>query len=634
MGAKLEDFKFIQYDLSQNMIHGNYIFNLKNRILLSLISNHYKRCDIIEEIVTMRRERNFLGKWDPLERRITEAVKNQIKNQVKNHVKSFSLNQVISITIKLVGSGINSLFYKLYSEDEFRLVLQKLVFNNEDGSINFYNTFLKILYESDELSNEFKFEFACKYFVGKDIIVNYMMLLPQSKRFPNIYCKNETCERCVPLEFWESYIRKDEMMESTISDDSLKIYHKSFHTMLNIKFPSLFKWAVGSLNELAVQFLWENLSPSEEEIQKCGKDCTGELFKYGMANINAYLISKTQCKFSSFWDIDDIEDGDIFLEDFFRNTRWHRYIVHILKAIKETIPFSYVTQCTNLVLALKASLSQNLETRMYRDLLEEFVRIIPTQENIMSSFEELKNDILFPVLRSMDYEALEILMNIYKEKNIVCHLNTSNSALNLYNMQILECDFQNIEEFLKKIYKTPKKMSKFLIRIIEKKFNSLCRDFLLNENLDALAKFLIWCTKFFISKDLDKMKKMFPYDGNGVIVRSIILRMDNKIQNPFEYFDRALLMFFETINLVSEFKQNIIISASNLWLYEDFRIGCQLLRFELLDEIFRWSGCDYSDILELKSLMLLDIRIFKYFCVTNDHGGYWKFLEWVSTDNM
>ncbi|KAL7631342.1 UNVERIFIED_CONTAM: hypothetical protein RMT77_018343 [Armadillidium vulgare] len=622
----------MEYNLAENLIKAENVdfLDLGQHSVLNVIQNAYKRDDVIEEIIKMRTEHTFAEKWDSFEKKLGESIMDSLPSKY--------FNPLIRNVVNSVGSEIYSLYWKISDDEDFRLLLKHIVLNWQDGSVNLYKTILKILDESD-LLNELKFELACKYFVGKDVVKKYGKLLPRSIR-NSMCCSNQHCARCIPLKFWQVYLDEDDKLDSSMSNGEERASNKRFRAEQPHNFSFYFKWALHSVNDIAVQYLWENLSPTTEDKRKCSAFTQSALFKYGTTNIIAYLISKTLSD-NTIWDVENIEDGDLIMENFLRNSRWHKYIINIINASRVKIPISFVTQCTGLVAALSDSIHRKLDTFLYRDLLREFLQIIPSDDaTVMARFQESKADVLYPILRVMDYEALEILMKIYKETSVLSLLD-NDVGLRLYHKQMSDCAFTEIENFLKKLFKSDEILSKFLYRSIDDGFSYLCEKFIFNNNIVVLNDFSKWCGKF-IPEEIVNKKMRLCFKSNGNILRQILFITDNKIENRFDYCDKFLLWSLGNQDSVNEFKKQIVLPASKLkgekkayfglYFYDDFRRCVEKSEIDFLKEFLKWSGCGDDVIQTLKSQMLRDTRISKYFCENKKSAGYWSFLRWAHNE--
>ncbi|KAL7630279.1 UNVERIFIED_CONTAM: hypothetical protein RMT77_019578 [Armadillidium vulgare] len=574
------DLDIPSYDLKQDLLNEE-LKSLKNIAMVYASASFYKKEDITEEIhqiweAVIKSDISFYEEnWKILMRKVENKFHDTF------HSPNDEIKEQICIMSDFVGKQIFKFFSKEISPKEIPLFIRNFVFTSQ-GTINTYKTVIRILDEED-MTKEFKFSFACKYFTEENRIRDYLYDLsePVQQWLKQLDALKEYS--FTPLYYWSNKIIGKKKMKINLDVDSKKRSNEDSKIKKQKEY-HLFKWALLNKNDTAVQYLWENLVSSSKMKEAILSDLSCELVKFGNQNIFVFLLQKTT-DFSLEW---FSEHSHAILRQLLTNCRWKNRFAKIAEYLESRFRFLNTTIIKEIISLIQKSKNPSQERDEYCEILQDCLLIIPTQNYVKSLIDIILDenfyDMLFPVINEKKTKLFKKICDIMNRKNLSHKF--LNCSRTFFHAVVLKEDFNFIEVVLEDISNSQKEYLKNKEDFSTKTAFGICDSLLNNNEWESLNKLITWFSKFYSKYEINRLKHSVLYNFNSTLLRKIITKGAGL---PYiEYPSKS------SQSLSLKLNEEIVKPASEKEMCSD-----ALLK---LDKLLSWSLGSEEEIKKFKSL--------------------------------
>ncbi|KAL7631079.1 UNVERIFIED_CONTAM: hypothetical protein RMT77_018620 [Armadillidium vulgare] len=642
-------FPYLNYNLSKNFVHINEERRLSHIVLEMIIVFTFNEDEIKNEVIKFK-IRSELIKKEKIPKNWIEIEDNVCK-RVSETVPSHFLSKIQS-AVPFIGSQIYFLLGKITSDEDRTLFLQHMVLNIS-GTVNTLSTALKILSESEN-SNEWKFLFACKYFVGEEII-NYFRLLPSPVKkwcanFKHSDCKNECYWLCFNLwhirkttEVFKDYIEMDANNSEMSSSD--EAFEKK---VIEVAFEK----AVKNGNENGVYFIFENyISNSAYKNSILENVLKEKLYHFDMTNIAIYIFSQ-------------IDDGELpswfeiyisyILEKLFRDSRFHIVLLQMVNDLQSVL--AKEKKLSSLLYKLRLIIDSKVKRGFKRDAETEyrdtFMKVIDklsvdSTDSIFKSDKDIYNNLLKYVFDQLDGQIAKkllkaIITDMDNQSRSMLSYVVSGSLDSFWIVPLARYDINFIEEMFS-AFLNDKQCSSMLNWLYINYANDLAIYFIVSHRFENINLFQEW-TAYASSVQENFIKKKITYNDLLAIVKTIIFGVEglfklnlffrnkfceiniNPTEDPMKYIDEILNWCLKDSKAVANYKKKLPRYLSTKF-YDCIRNWANDFKYEEIDKVFAWLSNSGNEVRETKKKLCNDNQIMDAYCSNGLFEEYLHFID-------
>ncbi|KAL7631084.1 UNVERIFIED_CONTAM: hypothetical protein RMT77_018625 [Armadillidium vulgare] len=622
-------FKNVSYDLAQNIMYEekDQPKSLKYYSLIFLIADCLKRNrDVRKSYIMNLFFQNYALIKSSSEPFHNSEIANEMAQQITEFCilpiflsKSFDFNKhrkFVNETIFFVVVQIWDMIGKnIISTDDIRdaiLILNNLEFTCQ-GTINIRKTVVRILNRSNEtdFTQYDKCVLACYYFIEEAVVSSNSKRVP-TQRFEK-YFNSRSRDKAMNLffKFWKWFIDKNREDVQKVTKGYQTYINKMEFPDLNegesIELSNIFKQAVLSNNENAVQYLWINyISGMSNKVQILEKVLTLAIPHKNNTNIIMFLI----------FQINNNELEDFFKSNYFtiiqnivKNIRWHPLFPKIFYELKF---YFYADDFLKLLTDLTHTYF--IDHFTFVELTLYFINLFPDyfKHLLTNKPDDIYNKLFTKPLLYAKEDIVRTLLKIINEvelKNFLC----SNSGINLLAESIkngkLNFHDKILPEFLTRdtILKIKRNLffgkkeilSKYFMQILQ--FENLC--YLVDWLSDAVPDYI------------SEFKASLAHYAGRFCFRKIFFRTDIQLNyNPISSATEFLFWCFRSEESISTFKQILILCHSQTYTgeiepilcYDDLKTLMLESKWERIKMFLNWRGYSFEEKMALLEDLLKD----------------------------
>ncbi|KAL7631528.1 UNVERIFIED_CONTAM: hypothetical protein RMT77_018168 [Armadillidium vulgare] len=664
-------FPFLRYDLSEDYIQGAEIVDLQllsSSVIIGKVFSHPFVLKKVKKIGRLNLEKDTVlvnNLWRVIEDLVIEKTKSIIPHEI------FRIN--VKPVIYVVGRQIYELLKKsvAFFGDE-SLFLSNLVFNSE-GIISTRGTILEILNRSD-INVTFKFEIACKYFAGEDIVIRYLQQLPAS--FVKWVFKYNyfTCgSSCTAIYFWFWHInRKTNILRNIRRRFGIRRMGPHFNiddTCVRAAEIRIFQWALAIGNETAIQFIYDNfISRYPDEVRILNfQFSVGCKYDYNVTNILLYFSSHMkEREFLPIWFA--LARFNI-LKDMIKQVRMHNAFLHLTERLQSKfLYFKFVDLLVEIIIIIYRTALTGNQIRCFIDLLRRYLNYVP--HTVLTSFGMQGDKLYFQILEYAfslkNYELTYLLLGFSRQALIPKELilmqvrDNGDADISLFHMALCTSDTNFIDSILNYYLETKEKRLLVKRWIFDNYAYSACDYYIVTGNLRRLHNFIKWASVFY-SEKVSNLKLEIPYKLNKKIIRKILFNLqDENYENnflkflksfnylnpnvkyfssmlgkcPFEYTENILFWCLSSVERVSIYKKLICkvdIGCTEQFFYSNIKNWIMNSKFDMVSKLIEWCSTPYEEEITLRSKLEEDPDVANQLCKTNKLR---QFSDWLGTHSV
>ncbi|KAL7631343.1 UNVERIFIED_CONTAM: hypothetical protein RMT77_018344 [Armadillidium vulgare] len=544
-----------------------------------------------------------------------EKIEIIVREEVKKFTKVPLPKEIEQVT-HFVGNQIFLFLSKnQYPIFVLKTIIENLVFTWQ-GTINLHETYLRVL-ETRDLSDEVKFQIACKNFISEEVIFNYLLRLPEDVIIE--YLHEKVIEENIPVYFWicryTGIVKKiEDTPFQTDPGEYTTVYFAKDYTGSPIDY--LFLWAMFTFNDMALHYIWENFtSHAADRHETLILMLSLVIGDFRMANIVIYLLSKiSDNEINIFFEA----RSSIIFEYLIVELRWKSSFFKVLNVLHEG--FQDGTHVTIFKFIISV-ICKHRNGRLSRRVLEEFLMKMPIAAKckILDDNEDLYYNLLQTLYNRQDLESCSLLLEIGGPLTVE-NLYSTNLGKILFEMHISNLKFTVIDDILKYSWTTSRSIHALKTKFFQERAFQVCHKFISIQGLESLNLFVNWCLSFVSLKDIMLLKSEVLLIQNGEPLKKLIFQ-DPETDVAFEYVDKILEWCFGSEDLITYLKSCIIMvsevenrnisGSKNYNIYSEIRKCASEFQFQFLRHLFEWKPCSFEEVKEIKTNLMNDKELFK-----------------------
>ncbi|KAL7638159.1 UNVERIFIED_CONTAM: hypothetical protein RMT77_011784 [Armadillidium vulgare] len=430
---------YLNYDLKTNYLHHDEIEvkSLQKLCILTAVVKAFECDEAVEEMRQLSKDEHADNLFAVVENKFP------IKELPPKFVKE------IQLEIRLIFKEIYRFLMSISREDKFEF-LGNFVFNWQ-GAINPLETFLKVL-NCSTLTRQEKFEFSCKYLFDEKIRTMYFNDLDE----PQSYYTN-------PNNFvglfgylnynWVSRIQR--LLQRSPAHLQQIGNHELISSIFVIQYIQLPYCA-----EIGVQFLFENLAPSESAIDQVIENLFQMNSHNYTINVSMYLLCKIQNNdmFRKY--------SDAILIKLIKNPRWHDIFIRYFKILRFPVRedlklFKIVIKELTFLIKLEGKGGK------YYSILKDFIKLIPSTSKTKMEVHVEYASLVFSLFVYKDIETIKPLFYYHPRSNLDVYDAFYEFVSKYSNMPSLFRDYSPsvVEEFIRETLQSEDQISELLTKL-------------------------------------------------------------------------------------------------------------------------------------------------------------------------
>ncbi|KAL7630159.1 UNVERIFIED_CONTAM: hypothetical protein RMT77_019703 [Armadillidium vulgare] len=430
---------YLNYDLKTNYLHHDEIEvkSLQELCILTAVVKAFECDEAVKEIRQISNDEHADNLFAVVENKLP------MKELPPKFVKE------IKLEIRLVFKEIYRFLESIFWEDKFAF-LGNFEFNWQ-GAINPRKTVLKVL-NCSQLTRQEKFEFSCKYLFDEEIIRMYFNDLGETQNYytnPNNFVGLFGYLNYYWVSRIQGQLQRPPAYLPQIGNHELV---SSTFFIQYIKSPYC--------AEIGVQFLFENLAPSESVVKQVIKNLFEiNSLKYHAINVSMYLLCKIQ-NYRMFR-----KYSDAILIKLIKNPRWHDIFIRYFKILRFQIChdlklFKIVIKELMSIIKLEGTGGK------YYFILKDFIKLIPSiSKTIMRENDEYAL-LVFSLFVYKDIETIKPLFYSHPISNLNVW-DAFYEFVSKYSNKLLFRDYfpSVVEEFIRETLESEDKISELLTKL-------------------------------------------------------------------------------------------------------------------------------------------------------------------------
>ncbi|KAL7631080.1 UNVERIFIED_CONTAM: hypothetical protein RMT77_018621 [Armadillidium vulgare] len=659
-------FPFLTYNLSTNFFHCSSERKLIHIIIESLIAYSFTSNEIKDKVIKFPIQSDSDLVTDYIPEKWIEIEDNVYKSVVENVPVSFL--EVAQNTVPFIGSQIYSLFRKITFNDRI-LFLNNIVLNIS-GTVNTLGTVLRILRESEN-ANTWKFLFACKYFAGEEVIINYFQKLPLSVKE---WCVNFEHSNCNDGCYWLCFNlwhlgKKNEIFRRYRSidwDGSSKGWRNSDQEYDRQFVKLAFENALKNGNENGVHFIFEKYISNSVDENNILDNVFRRKYEFNsdMTNIVVYLVSQIEAAEFPTWFTDHIL---YIFEKLFQDLRFHSAYLRMFNYLQGK--FAEINKLTSFIHSMILIMDSKIKSGFKRETVMEYRK---TFMNAIDNFSIESRNHIFDLERA-NYDLLlkfvfdkmegEIIVKLLTEiitdtgkrtKDVLKYKNKTDTQDTFWIVPLARYDTNFIEKILSAFLnnETGEQMRKWFFAIYHP---SLFVYFMVTYRFDNINSFLEWT--YSSSDQEDYVRRIIRKDNLLSIIKTIIFEEEGlfdhenvffyskvckviitPVEDKIKYIDVIINWCLENPeglqdpDGVRKYKTYLRAYLKTSF-YDYIAKWVTDLKYDQLDNLFSWLSASGRELQQIKMKLCNDNLILETFSSKGLQDEYLKFLDKYYTDN-
>ncbi|KAL7637839.1 UNVERIFIED_CONTAM: hypothetical protein RMT77_011451 [Armadillidium vulgare] len=427
-----------------------------------------------------------------------------------------------------------------------------------------------------------------------------------SPLFENALIKAEINKLCEE----EYHCADEEEIEWNFSEGEDQIFNFVFSVMLD------------NCNEMAVQFLWNNIScirgktidHLEKLIQRRRND-----FEF----VNIIMFMFTKCSFPT---TNTVVFSFFIVRATIKNLRWNKQFLKYYELCKPYfLKSDHLLFLSIIVQKVDNDLNMKRSDVFSKYILKEYLNMMPNigKRQILYNGKKYFYNTLDIIFSRRDKEACKMLIIGFKNQNIQeFFLEEKNVLLFEKSFKLLEFDF--IDYITEELKLSEKDILKLKIDIFKQMAYPTIESLIIRGEYELVKPIVTWSSEFSSVTAIEKEKRKFPYKNDRVVIRELLFKNSGEFER-FEQVDEFLSWCFsDNQMMISMFKKEILsVRKSSKFetnFYLDIRELVENSMWNLLRSLFIWSGRTKKELVKLKRKLMND-NAFMHNVFSSRRGG-------------
>ncbi|KAL7637838.1 UNVERIFIED_CONTAM: hypothetical protein RMT77_011450 [Armadillidium vulgare] len=423
-----------------------------------------------------------------------------------------------------------------------------------------------------------------------------------STSFNNVLLKKEINKLC---EDEYHYADEPEIRRNFSEEEDL---------ILNFVFSSM----LDNYNEMAVHYLWNNISCIRgKTIDHLEKLVQIERIDFKFLNMTMFMF--TNCLFLA---TDTIIYSFYIVRAIIKNLRWSKQFLRYCKLYM--LHFSTNNHLWFLFIAVKnvyKDLMRKRSDTFNKYLLKKYLTMIPCyykRQIKLSLGGHYIYKLLDMAFNPGDLELCKLLISGFEDENISEYL--AKEGISLFWRPFHYLDFSFIEGIIKELKLSEKDILKLKIDIFKKMAYLKIESLIIRKEYKLVNSIVTWSSEFSLENDVKIEKLKFSYGDGRKVIGELLFKNSKEFERFVQLDEFLSWCFSEDQEKISKFKKEILsVEESQTNFYLDIREWIENSRWDFLEKLFSWSGCNDEEMVPLKHMLMNDIFMDNIF--TSEGGG-------------